>query len=339
MGNLALSLLNIGLYANDRTGDPLRTAFQKINNNFTIVSTGFGNLGNLANLINITGASALAIPNTLALRDNFANTAFNGLSANIITANGFLSSPNISTTILSVTSQATITSVQAETLTINNLYTFPINTGTPGQALVYNGNGAVVWGNVSGGGGNVTVPGTTTQMIFNLAGNLGAAAGITTDGNNLHVAGNITSPGANQQLIFNRSGNLAGSANIVTDGANLYVSNELSVRGGPVFNPITNYSFANSIQFNMAFGSVHMVTLNGNVTSSNAVSAIDGFMYTIILTENANGFHSFTWPSNFQGATTINGTLGPGNVGSQTFIYVGSTSNFYPVTSFVSNQS
>ena len=36
---MARQVINIGSSANDGTGDPLRTAFDKINDNFTVLTT------------------------------------------------------------------------------------------------------------------------------------------------------------------------------------------------------------------------------------------------------------------------------------------------------------
>ena len=67
---MAQEIIGIGISANDNTGDPLRTAFTKINDNFTEVygSSGWGNYAdtvyNTGSPFTVTsGASAVNLPN------------------------------------------------------------------------------------------------------------------------------------------------------------------------------------------------------------------------------------------------------------------------------------
>lgn len=54
---MPIQTINLGTYANDGTGDDLRTAFQKVNSNFNILSTA----NNIANGVNLgTGAGVFA---------------------------------------------------------------------------------------------------------------------------------------------------------------------------------------------------------------------------------------------------------------------------------------
>lgn len=52
---MAIETINIGSYANDGTGDDLRTAFEKVNANFTLLETGVTGAVNLG-----TGANVFA---------------------------------------------------------------------------------------------------------------------------------------------------------------------------------------------------------------------------------------------------------------------------------------
>lgn len=47
---MAIEIIDVGSTANDGTGDPLRTAFQKINNNFAFIQTASSNLAEAVTL-------------------------------------------------------------------------------------------------------------------------------------------------------------------------------------------------------------------------------------------------------------------------------------------------
>jgi hypothetical protein len=54
---MPIQTVNLGSYANDGTGDDLRTAFEKVNANFTLLNTEI-NIGNAANIGSGTGIFA-----------------------------------------------------------------------------------------------------------------------------------------------------------------------------------------------------------------------------------------------------------------------------------------
>lgn len=101
-------IINIGTAANDGTGDPLRTAFAKINNNFTVLfSTATGNdtantTGNTPNQIIFNTeianfSSATFIVNS---KDAFANSQNITLSAQISNDNSNVSFTAYGTTFI-----------------------------------------------------------------------------------------------------------------------------------------------------------------------------------------------------------------------------------------------
>ena len=53
---MAKQIINIGASANDGTGDPLRNAFDKANDNFTEVYLALGNANNPIDLFDTNGA-------------------------------------------------------------------------------------------------------------------------------------------------------------------------------------------------------------------------------------------------------------------------------------------
>ena len=74
---MAIQIINIGQTANDRRGDSLRTAFQKINANFAELYAGGG--GGIAPMLEFDGGSAATIfsQNDLNIDGGSASTVFN----------------------------------------------------------------------------------------------------------------------------------------------------------------------------------------------------------------------------------------------------------------------
>lgn len=76
---------------------------------------------------------------------------------------------------------------------------------------------------------NLSPPGSSSQIIFNLGGAFGTATNFYFDGTNLFVPSviatnlNLAPPGANQQVIYNGSGHFAAVGQFSFDGTNLFV--------------------------------------------------------------------------------------------------------------------
>jgi hypothetical protein len=260
--------INIGAYANDSTGDSLRVAFEKVNQNF-------GNVWNIVNgngSGNISGNVAVtAIPNTLVLRDNAGSGFFNGLNANTANLNS---------------------------VTIDGHYSLPTTAGILGQALLAGSNGVTLWGNITA---SVPAPGGNSQIIFNYNGQLAAAPGFTTDGNNITVNGNVTS------LIGLNSGNLtisniarvigntvstssSSGALIIAGGVgvagNINAQGNIYVNGVPV---LTGLSFPQTNIYNLRYNNLGTSQI---VIDSVVAANVTAINYSITAIDNANGFTS-----------------------------------------------
>ena len=96
---MAKQLVNLGSVPNDGTGDPLRTSFNKTNDNFNEIYTTFGDgstlsAGNIsANYANVAGVATVAqgiigAPN---------------LNVGIVTANGFISQAGVTPVVITHT--------------------------------------------------------------------------------------------------------------------------------------------------------------------------------------------------------------------------------------------
>ena len=96
---MAITPINVGTSANDGTGDPHRTAFQKTNNNINEVTTNGGAVINVTDpvdlatkelndaLANIYASGGVATPDLQAVTD-VGNTITDGTDTNTVSANG-----------------------------------------------------------------------------------------------------------------------------------------------------------------------------------------------------------------------------------------------------------
>jgi len=230
-------VINIGAGANDGTGDPIRTAFDKINNNF----------GQLFS--NIAGSNISAINTTLSTNNNAnLNIAASGTGSVVISnllvapltnfstlgANNALFTGAVYSNTYGFTGNLTGT---ASAATVAATATYAATAGTAANAQNFNGTDLTVSGNITSGG-NLS---TGTKFVLGngyylsgLAvgaasyGNTNVAAYLTTySGNvlvsNLNVVGNVAlRSGAN--LVISATGNIITPAgtnaniNINADG-------------------------------------------------------------------------------------------------------------------------
>jgi hypothetical protein len=87
---MAIQTINIGGYANDGTGDDLRTAFEKVNENFT----------QLSGTVNIVGSTNLGVGAGLYAQKNLANLEFKSITStdNSITITSTATTVNLKST-------------------------------------------------------------------------------------------------------------------------------------------------------------------------------------------------------------------------------------------------
>jgi hypothetical protein len=110
---MTLQLVNLGNYANDGTGDDLRTAFQKVNANFQILNTET-NISNGTNLGSGVG---------LFKDRNVANLEFKSLTStgNTVSITSTANTVNLETT---TTLENDLNPTLAGTLNLNNHYVY-----------------------------------------------------------------------------------------------------------------------------------------------------------------------------------------------------------------------
>lgn len=92
-------------------------------------------------------------------------------------------------------------------------------------------------------------------------------------------------------------------------------------------------TFSATPTFNAALGSVQRLVLTGDVTSSSITNPTDGQVLYIILSQDANGGHSFTWPTSilWQGIVPTLDTS-PDHTAAFSFVYVSSLNKWSALT-------
>ena len=169
--------VNVGTAANDGTGDELRTAFIKLNSNFSNISTSGFNAGNILAAGNVQAAYYLGDGSQLT-NISAANAYGNGNVASYLTTyTGLVGASNVfvagNVTAQWLVGQANLTSLLTQDLAVSGMFyansgTASTSTGT--GALVVTG-GLGVTGNITCGNltviGNITTVGTSSLTVSN----------------------------------------------------------------------------------------------------------------------------------------------------------------------------
>lgn len=154
-------IINVGTTANDKKGDSLRAAFQKVNANFNELYTLTG--GSSTELQEL--AQDYAAP--LFTHSDHTGIAFtyddiNNKLVAVVTDNdsNYVTNTSLSTTLSSYATQTYVTSQGY--ITNNGL---PSQSGNNGKFLTTNGSGTLSWATVSGGSSNTLVNGSYTATL------------------------------------------------------------------------------------------------------------------------------------------------------------------------------
>lgn len=196
---MAKQLVDIGLVANDGTGDPIRTAMTKVNENTTEIYNALGG-DTLTNLVNGSGEiELLSTANKISFLYNteaqvlaLDTTQHHGVIAHAHDTGALYYCHGEWRKLLTDNSAGDVTSY-TDPLDLHSYIDNVTNVGAATQVLVANGDGTFTWSNQSGGGGNVTVQDegvalSTAATTLNFVG-----AGVTATGNG--ATKTITIPG------------------------------------------------------------------------------------------------------------------------------------------------
>ena len=261
---MTYELVDVGAAPDDGNGDPLRTAYIKINNNFINLSqVGTTKISNGTSNVNIPTANGniymgvggtsnvLTITTTAAVGSNLSATG-NVIAGQYFLGNGyFLTDISQARSIVFGTSNVSIPSVDGNinsvvqgNLTLRtspNLVTVFGDLNVTGNATI-SGNitrNAIAYGSselgffTPDGNANVTIAGTSNVAVFTTSGlTVTGTIGVSST---VSAAGNVTGGNLNTSGLVSATGNLTGgnitTAGVVTAGGNVTGSNVIGSQG------------------------------------------------------------------------------------------------------------
>ena len=319
-------IIDTGAAPNDGTGDPLRTAFTKVNYDFTSVYDA-GPVGSNIQItdnriitINTNGNLVLApngignVVSNVNILPNMSNIRSLGSSDYRwdSTYTRFLDAGSANITSMNI-GNANIGNISTITIDVANIH---ILGGTNGYVLQTDGTGNLTWTAQTGGSGNGTPGGANTQIQYNDAGTFGGTAGFTFDNvaNVLNVPGNVS------------AGNVLTSEMIIANGeiqsgTGFFTGGYLSVNGTSDLHDTTvtgNLTIDNNNNI-WTFGTDGNITLPADGGGTNVNIDFAGVGYTT--------------------ATDVPTAALTGTGSGMTVDIVASTSGSNPITSVTVNQA
>jgi plastocyanin len=187
---MAKQLVDTGLVANDGTGDPIRTAMTKVNENTTEIYNALGG-DTLTNLVNSSGEiELLSTANKISF---LYNTEAEVLALDTTTHHGVVAHAHDTGALyychgewrklLTDNSGADVTSY-TDPLDLHSYADNVTNSGAATQVLVSNGDGTFTWSNQSGGGGGaITIEDEGVALSTDATALNFVGAGVTATGN------------------------------------------------------------------------------------------------------------------------------------------------------------
>jgi hypothetical protein len=310
--------ISIGQFANDGTGDTLRIAFQKINANFSNVSS-----GNSANF---------SFPSGTGVNSQILTSYGNGITywGTPLGAQGNQGNQG---------NQGSYGGPQGNQGNQGNSITGPQgtqghqgtqgnqgNTGTQGNQG-NQGNQGTTGAGTQGNQGPQGTPSTVQgpQGTQGTQGTIGAG----TQGNqgNQGTQGvGLTAPFTLPTIVGANSQVLTSFGNGVTYWGNVSVINYTTANSNPVID--------------LSKGIKQIITLTSNVSVSTMINPYDGDEYTFIIKQGTTGSFTWLWPNNFTGGGNISASdlnAGANTYNTQKFLYASLSNIFYITTPLVTN--
>lgn len=206
---MSQEIIDFGSYPNDANADPVRTAFQKAQNNFTELYT-ILNVGGVQAIIASTGLDQDVQTGTVTLTANIANVTIQTGNSLVV---GVTSNPTANSATIATGATPFVIDL-ASTITTNNVVATNL-TGTLTTASQPNVTGLGILTSLTSVGnivaprfkGNViantvtadsyTAPSSNTRILYNKAGVIDGSSELTWNESTLSVLGNISASNAN----------------------------------------------------------------------------------------------------------------------------------------------
>ena len=280
--------VDVGAQPDDGTGDPLRTAYIKINNNFAqLQQFGTSKISNGTSNINIPAAGG-AIYATVGGQSNVMTIAFNGVTGSNLTATG---------------------NVVALTNFVGNGYYLTditsarsLTNGTSNVSIpVANGNVNTV------ANGNLTLG--VADRLVTVYGDLNITGNATIAGN---ITRNAIAFGSSELGFFTAGGNanvtIAGTSNVaVFTTTGLSVSGAVSVTGNVIGNTVSSLNYV-SAQGNVIGNNITGInTVQGNTITGNL--GVYGNIFTTLIDSPDSSQIVVTPDTRFSATVTIDNEL------------------------------
>jgi hypothetical protein len=296
-------VIDIGNVANDGQGDPLRTAFQKTNANFTELY----NIGGITGIANGTSNIAIVEDSTVSISAaNVANVFV--VSGTGATNQGLLLSNTISAT---------------GNVTVGGFY---FGNGSQLTGVISSAPAALITGTTLSS--NVT---TSTLTSVGVLTNLSVAGNVI--GGNLRTAGELSASGNISGQNINTGGAVAATGNIT--GGNVNTAGQISVTGNITSGGrITAASFVGDGSGLTGFTvSSNAALLTGSLLSANVVNSSLQTVGTLssLVVNNALGGNGAITANSISvpgGAISATGNITGGNVVTLGLISVGGAGTF-----------
>lgn len=247
--------INIGSTPNDGLGDPIRTAFQKTNQNFSELYANSGNGGGNVNFSNVSSSIIPSANITYSLGNStnwWANAWF---GSNTIYIGGI--PIGVTGNILTVGGNAVVTTGNTGNTVLGNIIVNGIVSATGNvQGNYILGNGALLTGVSGSSDANVLTGNTLSSNVT-----LSSLTQVGTLGN-LNVSGNILTTGLISTTGNINATNFIGNLSNGTSKISIASNGNISVGVGPFSTTVLNINTSTGI------------SVLGNVVASQAVSAI-----------------------------------------------------------------
>ena len=266
---MSQQIIDFGAFPNDPAADPIRAAFQKVQDNFTDLYATTLTTG----VVSVTTGPGLTQNRTtgqVLISANIASLTIqtqNGLTVGVGSPTGTSATITNSATpiVIGLGSTVSFTAISATNISGALTTASQPNITSVGSLVSLNVTGNVAAnnfiGNVIGGtiSGTVAAPGSNTQILFNNRGNIGAASRITYNGTSLAMNGGFTV----------NNGDI--NADNMTARQNAYATYFIGTFLGPA---TTSGQVTTSAQPNItSVGTLSALAVAGNISSVNVLSA------------------------------------------------------------------